>query len=524
MRRKMKAIVNIVLIGLVLLFATGYRFNSQYANSGMRGHMSGPNVSNFGRHHRDESHMGRNGSSRNDNNFDSFSGRSRMHHTDILRFEEIKGESNKLKLPEILEPDFERENEVSYTLKTQRGETQLKEGRKTATMGYNGSYLGPILKMRKGQTVHIKTENNLSEETTFHWHGLKIPSDVDGGPHSPVEPNQAAQIDFEVNQEAATLWFHPHALGTTAEQVYYGLAGLIYVEDEQTDRLDLPKEYGVNDFPLILQDRNLDENNQLDYERAYNPDGVYGNTLLVNGTLNPYVEVKNEKVRLRLVNGSNARNYQLVLNNQARFYQIASDGGFLEEPVEMTSLVLAPGERAEIIIDLEDYPEGETIQLMDGETTVLDIGVKGTTDVKKELPRKLNTIPVRETSDSLPVKKMTLAGMGYMVSIDGKQFDMDRIDMEETQGETAIWEIYNAPDMMGGMAHPFHVHGLQFKIISRDGKTPPLNEQGWKDTVLIEAGETVQLELEFPEKGIFMYHCHILEHEDVGMMGQVEVK
>ena len=119
---------------------------------------------------------------------------------------------------------------------------------------------------------------------------------------------------------------------------------------------------------------------------------------------------------------------------------------------------------------------------------------------------------------------MTLAGMGYMVSIDGKQFDMDRIDMEETQGETAIWEIYNAPDMMGGMAHPFHVHGLQFKIISRDGKTPPLNEQGWKDTVLIEAGETVQLELEFPEKGIFMYHCHILEHEDVGMMGQVEVK
>ena len=173
-----------------------------------------------------------------------------------------------LQLPELLEPDSESASEITYTVTAQAGETAFLEGKTTQTLGYNGSYLGPVLVVREGQEVHIKTENQLAEATSFHWHGVKLPSDMDGGPHHPVGPNETMQVDFTVNQEAATLWFHPHALGTTAEQVYAGLAGLIFVEDDNSDQLDLPKDYGVNDFPLIIQDRTFDADNQFDYAGA----------------------------------------------------------------------------------------------------------------------------------------------------------------------------------------------------------------------------------------------------------------
>lgn len=453
-----------------------------------------------------------------------FSGMGHMGGTNTLDLEDATTAMTKLKLPELLEADSETATEIAYTVTAQVGETAFKEGEKTQTLGYNGSYLGPVLRVREGQTVHINTENQLSENTSFHWHGLKVPSDIDGGPHSPIAPNEKEQIDFTVNQEAATLWFHPHALGTTAVQVYYGLAGLIYIEDENSDSLDLPKEYGINDFPLIVQDRTFDSENQFDYDRVYNADGTLGDTLLVNGTIKPYVDVKNEKIRLRLVNGSNARNYRFSLDNQATFHQIASDGGFLESPVAMTALALSPGERAEIVIDMSSYQTGETLKLMNGSATVLDLKVTEETNMKTSLPEQLNTIPEADDTTKLEVKHFTLSGMGFMVAINGKQFDMDRIDVEQNLDEKVIWEVYNSPDMMGGMLHPFHVHGVQFKILSRNGAAPPLNEQGWKDTVAIVPGETVRLEIEFPEKGIFMYHCHILEHEDSGMMGQVRVQ
>ncbi|MGB9342708.1 multicopper oxidase family protein, partial [Trichococcus sp.] len=298
-----------------------------------------------------------------------------------------------LQLPELLEPDSESASEITYTVTAQAGETAFLEGETTQTLGYNGSYLGPVLVVHEGQKVHIKTENQLAEATSFHWHGVKLPSDMDGGPHHPVGPNETMQVDFMVNQEAATLWFHPHALGTTAEQVYAGLTGLIFVEDENYDQLDLPKDYGVNDFPLIVQDRTFDADNQFDYAGTYDPDGTYGDTLLVNGTINPYVEVKNEQIRLRLVNGSNARNYTFGLENAAVFHQIASDGGFLEQPVALTSVTLTPGERAEIIVDLSEYAEGDTVKLMDGDVTVLSLNVTEETEVQTTLPETLNEIP-----------------------------------------------------------------------------------------------------------------------------------
>ena len=428
-----------------------------------------------------------------------------------------------LQLPELLEPDSESASEITYTVTAQAGETAFLEGKTTQTLGYNGSYLGPVLVVREGQEVHIKTENQLAEATSFHWHGVKLPSDMDGGPHHPVGPNETMQVDFTVNQEAATLWFHPHALGTTAEQVYAGLAGLIFVEDDNSDQLDLPKDYGVNDFPLIIQDRTFDADNQFDYAGTYNPDGTYGDTLLINGTINPYVEVTNELVRLRLVNGSNARNYTFGLENGAVFNQIASDGGFLEQPVALTSVTLTPGERAEIIVDLSGYAEGDTVKLMDGNATVLSLNVTEEADAQTALPQTLNEIP-ELTTEGAAVQQFTLSGMSFMVNINGNQFDMDRIDVEQSLNETVIWEVRNAQDMMGSMVHPFHIHGVQFQVLSRDGVEPPQNEQGWKDTIAVYPGETVRLAVTFSEKGVFMYHCHILEHEDNGMMGQVSVQ
>lgn len=433
-------------------------------------------------------------------------------------------QSNKLVLPPILEGNLTPEDGTSYTITAQNGNTQLKEGEPTPTYGYNGSVLGPIIRIRSGEKVEIKTENELDTATSFHWHGLKVPSNVDGGPHTPIPTGGTADLKFMVKQEAATLWFHPHPIGEAGEQVYQGLAGLIYIEDENSDSLALPKEIGINDFPLIVQDRSFGSNNQLDYTQSYGPDGTYGDTLMMNGTINPYLDVMNEKIRLRVLNGSNARNYQFHLSNSSTFYQIASDGGFLNEPVPMESLQLVPGERAEIILDLSDYKVGEKIQLMEANIVVLTINVTEKTSKKSPpLPKTLNNIPKAEDSTT-PDKVMTFSGMGNMVAIDGKQFDMDRIDLRAKVGEKEVWEIKNIRDMMGGMIHPFHLHGVQFKVLSRNGNPPPANEQGWKDTIALYPDDSVRIEVTFPEKGSFMYHCHILEHEDNGMMGQVLVE
>lgn len=431
-------------------------------------------------------------------------------------------EERELAIPPLLKPDSETKSEVTYTLVAQEGESDFLEGKKTKTLGYNGNFLGPVLRVRDGQKVTINTENKLNTDTSFHWHGLKIPSDVDGGPHQPVKPNETKKIDFTVDQEASTLWFHPHPDGKTAKQVYDGLAGVLLVEDENSDKLDIPKIYGKNDIPVIVQDRFLDDSNQFNYEADRNEDGTQGDTLLVNGTINPYINVSDGSVRLRLLNGSNARNYEFTLDDGSEFKQIASDGGFLANPVSLKKVLLTPGERAEIVVTTEQYKKGDVLKLMDGDATILSLRISKDNVKATKLPTQLNKTVNVEKSE-LSDQKITLKGMSHMVSIDGKTFDMDRIDLEKKKDEKEIWEIYNAPDMMGGMIHPFHIHGVQFRILSRNGKNPAENELGWKDTVALNPDETVKLEVQFQNTGIFMYHCHNLEHEENGMMGQVEV-
>lgn len=440
-------------------------------------------------------------------------------HTNLVALNDSTGE-NELAIPQLIEP-----KDGIVTIIAQQGTTEIFNGVQTQTLGYNGSFLGPVIQVNEGETVTFRTKNELTEPTTFHWHGVDIPGEGDGGPHQLLESGETKDVKFTVSQGASTLWFHPHPVGATAKQVYDGLAGLIYIEDENSKNLNLPKEYGVNDFPLVFQDRVFTDEKQLNYQAVSNNDGTIGDTLLVNGTLNPKLTIGKEKVRLRLLNGSNARNYTFKLNTGDDFQQIASDGGLLNKPNEMNEITLTPGERAEIIVDFSKYDsESEIVLLNEDDAILLRFIVDEQNGDSMEIPQNLNGYAVTEAEKNLSVtKKLELFGMGKMVYINGKKFNMNRIDFSQKQDETEIWEIYNKPDPMGGMIHPFHIHGTQFKVVSIDGMEPPVNLQGWKDAISIEPGQAVKLAVKFNHKGVYMFHCHILEHEENGMMGQVEV-
>ncbi|MHC1787763.1 MAG: multicopper oxidase family protein [Christensenellales bacterium] len=448
-------------------------------------------------------------------------GMSMMHSAEVKLVQE-QGNYRPLRIPAILEPDETKGSARLYTLTMDEGQTEFREGSQTATLGYNGSYLGPTLVLNKGEDIKVTLRNQMDEETTVHWHGFLVPSSADGGPHQVVEPGAEREVAFSVKQEAATLWYHPHTMGKTAGQVYGGLAGFILIKDDSDLSKALPAAYGVDDVPLVVQDRSFTGDMQFDYPGSYNPDGTLGDTLLVNGTIHAAFEVTSEWLRLRLLNGSNARIYDFHLNDGRSFLQIASDGGLLNEPVAMQSMRLTPGERAEILLSLKGMKPGEYLDLMSGETSVLRLNVAGNLTQNGSVPLKLNQLTAAADNGKVD-RRFVLFGMGEMVSINGDVFDMNRVDERGMTNQDEVWEVYNRPDMMGGMVHSFHLHGTQFRILTRDGALPPLNEQGWKDTVALDAGERVRLLVRFDEPGLFMYHCHILEHEDNGMMGQIEV-
>jgi blue copper oxidase len=429
---------------------------------------------------------------------------------------------NMLQMPVLLEDLNNDPTITEYELNVQEGQTEFIKGKLTETIGYNGSYLGPILRFTKGQQTNIRVNNELGTPTTLHWHGLLVDGEQDGGPMQGILPNQSWKPGFMVDQPAATLWYHPHFAGSTADQVYYGLAGLIYIEDEISKELNLPDIYGINDIPLIIQDRNFNKDGSFDY-RTSMMGVVPGEEILINGTMKPYVNVMHEKMRFRILNASNSQNLNLELSGGMSFVVIASDGGFLNKPISRKQLFLAPGERAEIIIDFSKVKK-ESVILFDENKKILEFKVmeelEKSSDIKDELAI-ISEIPI---ADNYITRVFELESMGINGTINGKYYDMNRIDEEVPINVTEIWVIRNLGGMMQTGGHPFHVHGTQFQIISRDGKAPPLEERGYKDTVFVEVGEEVRIRVVFKHPGIFMYHCHILEHEDNGMMGQFRVR
>lgn len=440
-------------------------------------------------------------------------------------------------------------NAVSLTMA--RGMHAYRRGQPATSYGFSAPVLGPVIRIRTGQSTQFTIENKMNQVTTVHWHGLVIPSDVDGGPHNTIAPGATWKPVLRVDQPETTTWFHPHPHGDTARQVYSGLAGMLIVEDGSGARLGLPRSYGVDDLPLILQDRWFSRGGA----PLYNPSpmdvmaGVRGDTIIVNGVVAPLARVPAGLVRLRLLNGANARIFDLRFSDGRTFHVIASDGGYLAAPVAMRSLPVAPGERYEVLVDfssgmdavLATGPDNNLpmMGMMGGGMAsaggnVMKFAVDRAKPVAvKSLPQKLAQIPRHDRSLAVVRRQFTLndmmmsgmggmgpgrgGGMGSMMAINGRPFDMERIDLTAKLGTTELWEISSQ-----SMAHPFHVHGTQFRILSLDGRAPPPHLQGWKDTVLVAREAQILVPLMQPagRSHPFMYHCHILEHEDAGMMGQ----
>jgi len=427
-----------------------------------------------------------------------------------------------LAIPPILEDSEPDPTKAFFELNAQPGQMEFFPGMVTKTLGYNGDYLGPVIRVKRGQEVQIKVNNLMSDPTTAHWHGMDVDGDNDGGPHQGIYPGESWTAHFTIEQPAATVWYHPHFHHTTGAQVYHGLAGLIYIEDEASENLKIPREYGVNDIPLVIQDRNFNKDGSFHHNMTMM--GLKpGDFLLVNGTLNPYLEINRELVRLRILNGSNYENFHLTFSDGSSFHQIASDGGFLEAPVEKDSLFLSPGERAEILVDFSTATS-DHLALMTGSDLVLDLYLSGAVTTAADIPASLVTVPEIEVGNDPTTRIFTLESMGIHGTINGKEFDMDRIDEVVPQNETELWVIRNLDRNMHMPGHPFHVHGTQFQIVSRDGNPPPPEERGLKDTVFVANGEEVVIKVHFHKEGLFMYHCHMLEHEEHGMMGQFLVE
>ena len=450
---------------------------------------------------------------------------------------------NKLIIPPLLKPQIVGGEKV-FVLSAENSETEFLEGKPTKTEGYNGTYLGPTLRAHKGDHVRIVLTNHLSEPITTHWHGMHLPAIMDGGPHQEIAPGAVWEPLWTIENEAATLWYHPHVLEQTGYQVYSGLAGLFIIDDENSDSLSLPKEYGVDDLPLIVQDREFRQDGQFVYAPERKDElghtGMLGDTILVNGTYAPFVDVPAKQIRLRILNASNARRYNFGFEDGRAFYQIATDGGLLPYPVARTRMILAPGERAEVIVDLTGETEPLTLisdavheenkvlrfvrTMINAERDenqafkIIELRPHLTTEGNAALPQMLNSIERIPATTAVRTRRFILNPRNR--SINGKVMNHDYVNEVVHSGDVELWEIIN----LSGTYHPFHIHGVQFQILDRGGKPPADYELGWKDTVLVSNAEIVHVIMRFPEFSDshtpYMYHCHILEHEDMGMMGQ----
>jgi len=484
-----------------------------------------------------------------------------------------------LAIPELLLPDAQNHIQLSV----QAG-TSTFAGKPATTWGYNGNLLGPAIRLRRGKTVKVSIRNTLAEETTLHWHGLEIPGEVDGGPQGVIKPGASRTVSFTPNQPAATCWFHPHQHGKTGRQVAMGLAGLVVIDDDNSQTLRLPQQWGIDDIPVIMQDKKFTADGQIDYQLDVMSAAVgwFGDTLLTNGAIYPQHAAPRGWLRLRLLNGCNARSLNIATSDNRPLYVVASDGGLLAEPVKVSELAILPGERFEVLVENRDRAPFDIVTLpvtqmgmavapFDKPHPVLRIQPLMVT-ASATLPDTLVTVPAIPGLDGVSQRTLQLsmdpmldmmgmqalqqkygdaamAGMsmhhgqmnhgqmshgqmnhGQMEHgksgfdfhngnrINGKAFNMMTPAFAAEQGTWERWVISGEGDMM---LHPFHIHGTQFRILSENGKPPAAHRSGWKDMVNVEGARSevlVKFNHHAPKESAYMAHCHLLEHEDTGMM------
>lgn len=474
--------------------------------------------------------------------------------------------------------------DVEIALRATTSEVSILPGRPTRVWTYQGevlrgnptslqtipnSYLGPIIRMRRGQRVRIRFTNNLPEKTVIHWHGLYVPERMDGHPRDAIAPGQTYVYEFPVLNRAGTYWFHPHPMGRTGPQVYNGLAGLFLVSDDEETQVSLPS--GEYDIPLIIQDRTFDAGNQLLYSTGGmmgmmgGMDGFLGDRILVNGRPNFTLSVATRVYRLRILNGSNSRIYKLAWSDGTPLTVIGTDGGLLERPIFRDYVMLAPGERVELWADFSRHSVGTEMTLQSLVFSGADVGMGGMMGSPGALPNGAPFPVLKVRVERQEPERLTLPGqlstitryylpeavnvasprtfrffMQHMAwTINGRIFELEGVAGDEIVrlNTLEVWELINGAAPMGMMmAHPIHIHGPQFQVLERQLTSPQLAaawetvrsgyvDEGWKDTVLLMPGERVKVLLKFEHyTGLYVYHCHNLEHEDAGMMRNYLVK
>ena len=456
---------------------------------------------------------------------------------------------NPLNIPPVL-------TGTTFNLNVQQGSTIFYGTKATPTFGVNGVWMAPTIIVNKGDSITLNVMNNLPVNTTMHWHGLHVAPENDGGPHQKINPTTTWSPSFKIRNNAATFWYHPHGANQTEQQVSKGIAGFFIVKDSAENALNLPRTYGVDDIPLNFQTRAFDILQQIaiadDMDTA----------IFVNGTLQPYFNAPAQIIRFRLLNGSSLRTYNFGLSNGQTFYQIATDGGLKETSLALKRLQLSPGERAEVLINFSGMI-GQTVYLKSfaselptgiygadtvgfGADTIHEykenflngadfnllvlkiIAPTGTpvtaipTDLIPYLPFKVNSATnyrtlVFDTIRLLPIDLPNLSEGSF--GINNKTFDMDNINEIVHLNTTEIWTLKNKTLV----AHPFHIHDIQFNVIDKGGLPAPITETGWKDVVLVMPNDSAKFITRFEtfanETVPYMYHCHLLHHEDDGMMG-----
>ena len=431
-----------------------------------------------------------------------------------------------------------------------------------------GSYLGPVIRLRRGQKVRVRFANQLAEDSIVHWHGLDVPEAADGHPRRAIGHGREYVYDFEVTNRAGTYWYHPHPHMRTGAQVYQGLAGLLLVRDAEEDALALPS--GEAELLCVLQDRRFDARNQLVFHGGGMMEmmnGFLGDRVLVNGQPQPTTEVDAAWHRVRVLNGSNARIYKLAWSRDVQMAVIGGDGGLLERPLRQQVLTLAPGQRADLLLDLTGLAAGTEVHLDSQAFAEADAGVVGMMGMRggRMMGGRRSNVP-----NGAPLRVMTLRtrarkGPAFRVPERLSSFDATwsvarrRTNPARPAVVSADGVVARRPHVRHGRrragrdsggrldpslgvresgepamgmeaAHPIHMHGRQFRVVDRTGGRATntlragLVDAGWKDTVLVLPGETVRVQVTFTRHpGLYLYHCHILEHEDMGMMRNFRV-
>ena len=410
---------------------------------------------------------------------------------------------------------------------------ELVDGITSDVYAFNGRVPGPTLELMEGDRVTVRFRNELPEPSTVHWHGLSLPIDSDGSPLAPVLPGEERYYTFTVGPgTAGTYWYHPHPHGATTSQVSRGLHGAVVIR-----AADDPLPESFTERLLVLSDNRILSDGTFDFTEPTTlqgqvdfQNGREGDLLFVNGDITPTLEIRSGEIqRWRIVNAAASRVYRLAIAGQT-FLHVGSDGGLFEHPVEVDEIVIANSERVEVLVRGTGAPGSSTVletlpydRYMpqtrpvdwDRPRTLLNIQYTDAPPMTAEaVPETLRPIPHLDPADATATREIVFAqGM-----INNRHFDMNRVDVSARLGTTEIWEIHNVV----GMDHPFHLHGFQFQILDRNGVPEPFRK--WKDSVNVPKKETVRFIVRFADHpGKWMIHCHILDHEDQGMMGILEV-